>query len=66
MLHLGEELDRLTRNLGLRRLLKMMRGPSAMSGPSLFQHFLEAGVEAFADMQCAAEFLAFVGQRESA
>lgn len=65
VLHLGEELDRLTRTPGLRRLLKMMRGPAAMSGLSSLQHFLEAGFEAFADMRGSAEFLAIVGEREA-
>jgi len=66
VLHLGEELDRLTRTPGLRRLLKMMRAPAAVAGLSSLQHFLEAGFEAFADMQGAAEFLAIIGQREAA
>jgi len=66
VLHLGEELDRLTRTPGLRRLLKMMRAPAAVAGLSSLQHFLEAGFEAFADMQGAADFLAIVGQREAA
>lgn len=66
VLHLGEELDRLTRTPGLRRLLKMMRAPAAMAGLSSLQHFLEAGFDAFADMNGAAEFLRMVGERESA
>ena len=66
VLHLGGELDRLTRTPGLRRLLKMMRAPAAMAGLSSLQHFLESGFEAFADMQGATDFLVIVEQRESA
>ena len=66
VLHLGDELDRLTRTPGLRRLLKMMRTPAALAGLSSLQHFLEAGFDAFANINGAAEFLGIVRQRESA
>ncbi len=66
VLHLGEELDQLTRTPGLRRLLKMMRAPAALAGLSSLQHFLEAGFDAFANINGAAEFLGIVEQRESA
>lgn len=51
VLHLGHELNHLTRTLGLRMLLKMMRRPAAAAGLSSLQHFLEAGFDAFADMR---------------
>jgi hypothetical protein len=66
VLHLGEELDLLTRTPGLRRLLKMMRAPAALAGLSSLQHFLETGFDAFASINGAAEFLGIVRQRESA
>ena len=51
VLHLGQELDRLTRMFGLRTLLKMMRGPAAAAGLNSLQHFLESGFDASADMR---------------
>lgn len=65
VLHLGQELNRLTRMPGLRTLLKMMRRPAAAAGLSALQHFLETGFDAFAHMRGAEEFLAVVEQRES-
>jgi hypothetical protein len=66
VLHLGRELNRLTHRRGLRSLLKMMRGPAAAAGLSALQDFLEAGFDAFARMDGAAEFLKEVETRESA
>jgi hypothetical protein len=66
VLHLGRELDRLTRMRGLRSLLRMMRAPAAAAGLSSLQNFLETGFDAFAGMQGAAEFLGTVETRESA
>lgn len=66
VLHLGRELDRLTRMRGLRSLLRMMRAPAAAAGLSSLQTFLEAGFDAFADMKGASEFLGLVESRESA
>jgi hypothetical protein len=66
VLHLGRELDRLTRMRGLRSLLRMMRAPAAAASLSSLQNFLEAGFDAFADMKGASEFLRLIEERESA
>ena len=66
VLNLGDELDQLTRTPGLHRLLKMMRAPAGLAGLSSLQHFLEAGFDAFANINGSAEFLGIVGQREAA
>ncbi|MDW5444690.1 FFLEELY motif protein [Polaromonas sp. SM01] len=66
VLHLGRELDRLTRMRGLRSLLRMMRAPAAAASLSSLQNFLEAGFDAFADMKGASEFLHLIEDRESA
>lgn len=66
VLHLGQELDRLTRMFGLRTLLKMMRGPAAAAGLNSLQHFLETGFDAFANMRGAGEFLKLIKDRETA
>lgn len=65
VLHLGRELDRLTRMRGLRGLLRMMRAPAAAAGLSSLQGFLEAGFDAFADMKGTSEFLGLIHKRES-
>jgi hypothetical protein len=65
VLHLGRELDRLTRMRGLRSLLKLMRAPAAAAGLNSLQGFLEAGFDAFANMKGASEFLALIEKRES-
>ena len=65
VLALGQELNRLTRKLGLRTLLKMMRHPAAAAGLTSLQHFLETGFDAFAEMRGADEFLKLIEQRES-
>ena len=65
VLHLGQELNRLTRTPGLRSLLKMMRRPAAAAGLTALQQFLEAGFDAFANMRGAGEFLRVIEQRES-
>lgn len=66
VLHLGEELNRLTRTFGLRTLLKMMRGPAAAAGLNSLQNFLESGFDAFANMRGADEFLRLIKERETA
>lgn len=66
VLHLGQELDHLTRMFGLRTLLKMMRGPAAAAGLNSLQHFLESGFDAFANMRGAGEFLKVIKDRETA
>ncbi|ABE46116.1 FFLEELY motif protein [Polaromonas sp. JS666] len=65
VLHLGHELNHLTRKPGLRMLLKMMRRPAAAAGLSSLQHFLEAGFDAFADMRGADDFLELIAKREA-
>lgn len=65
VLHLGQELNRLTRMPGLRTLLKMMRRPAAAAGLNALQHFLETGFDAFANMRGADEFLSLIKQRET-
>ncbi len=65
VLHLGGELDRLTRMRGLRGLLRLMRAPAAAAGLSSLQGFLETGFDAFADMKGASEFLGLIEKRES-
>jgi hypothetical protein len=64
VLHLGEELDRLTGTRGLRSLLKMMRLPAATAGLGALQRVLESGFDAFANMKGAAEFLSAIESRE--
>lgn len=66
VLHLGHELDRLTRKRGLRSLLRMMRTPAAAAGLSSLQSFLEAGFDAFTEMKGAGKFLVVIEARESA
>lgn len=65
VLHLGHELDCLTRTRGLRTLLRMMRRPADAAGLDSLQQFLETGFDAFARMGGAEEFLALVRLRES-
>jgi hypothetical protein len=66
VLHLGRDLDRLTRTPGLRLMLKMMRAPASAAQLSSLQHFLEAGFDAFASMRGANAFLEIIDKRESA
>jgi hypothetical protein len=65
----GHELDHLTRTPGLRRLLKMMRGPASLAGLGSLQRFLESGFDTFASMGAngdgAQYFLDAVQLRES-
>ncbi|HEY3046250.1 MAG TPA: hypothetical protein VGJ72_02140 [Polaromonas sp.] len=65
VLHLGQELNHLTRMPGLRTLLKMMRRPAAAAGLDALQYFLETGFDAFANMRGANEFLNLIKQRET-
>ncbi len=64
VLQLGQSLNRLTRAPGLRTLLRMMRRPAASAGLTAFQHFLETGFDAFAEMRGSDEFLKLVRERE--
>lgn len=65
-LGIGQALDGFTRSRLLRSSLRLMRGPAQAAGLAALQRFLEAGFEAFAAMQGAAPFLAWVGERERA
>ncbi|MEZ5644808.1 MAG: hypothetical protein R3E94_08345 [Burkholderiaceae bacterium] len=65
VLHMGRELQQLTRNRSLRMALRMMRRPAAAAGLSDLQHFLERGFDAFAGMPDINGFLATISSRES-
>ena len=62
---LGELLDQTVRRTMVRRLVRIMRRPAEMGGAGLLQHFLERGLDAFARMKGAEEFLATIHRRES-
>ena len=64
VLHMGNELQRLTRMTTLRVALKMMRRPAQAAGLYALQQFLERGFDAFATMGDASRFLAAIEQRE--
>ena len=70
VLTVGAELDRLTRMLGLRMTLRMMRRPAGAAGLGALQQFLEVGFDTFAAMsgkqRHASEFLATIEAREGA
>ena len=69
VLHVGAELDRLTRTPGLRMMLRMMRRPANAAGLGSLQRFLEAGFDTFAGMSGqgsrAKEFLSLIHVRET-
>lgn len=69
VLHVGTELDRLTRTPGLRMMLRMMRGPANAAGLGALQRFLETGFDTFAGMSAqgsrAKEFLSVIHVREA-
>lgn len=69
VMNVGNELDQLTRIPGLRRLLKMMRGPASLAGLGSLQRFLESGFDTFASMggdgDSAQHFLNAIQHRES-
>lgn len=64
VLHMGTELQRLTRQTRLRLALKMMRRPAQIAGLTALQQFLERGFDAFATLGDASHFLATIEQRE--
>ncbi|WP_310568217.1 FFLEELY motif protein [Hydrogenophaga sp.] len=64
VLHMGQELQRLTRMKSLLVALKLMRGPAQAAGLASLQQFLERGFSAFATMGDARHFLAAIAQRE--
>lgn len=63
---LGELLDRTVRRSMVRRLVRVMRRPAELGGVGLLQNFLERGLDAFARMRGADDFLATIHERESA
>lgn len=65
-LHVGSELDRLTRKPLLRQTLRLMRGPAHAAGLGALQDFLETGFDTFRAMRGAAEFLDRIGANERA
>lgn len=65
VLHMGQELQRLTQSKALLMALKMMRKPAQLAGLSSLQHFLERGFAAFAAMRDAGGFLEAIKDREA-
>jgi len=70
VLHIGEQMARLTRTPGLRMMLKMMRAPAVAAGLGSLQRFLENGFDTFGAMARgpggAEGFLATIQGREAA
>lgn len=64
VLHIGQELQRLTRMKSLLIALRLMRGPAQAAGLSDLQRFLESGFAAFATMGDASLFLKAIAERE--
>lgn len=64
VLHMGQELQRLTRMRSLLFALKLMRGPAQAAGLSALQQLLERGFAAFGAMGDASEFLRAIAERE--
>lgn len=64
VLHMGQELQRLTRMKSLLIALRLMRGPAHAAGLSTLQQFLERGFAAFATMGDASRFLQAIAERE--
>lgn len=62
--HLGEALDDVVHRPGVHKLVRMMRFPARASGFGALQDFLEQGLEAFAAMDGAGEFLQAIEDRE--
>lgn len=64
VLHMGQELQRLTRMKSLLIALRLMRGPAQAAGLLALQQFLERGFAAFANMGDATRFLQAIAERE--
>lgn len=62
---IGRQLDVLTRRRWLGKGLRLMRPAAAAAGLSDLQRFLESGMDAFAQMAGASEFLQIIHSRES-
>lgn len=65
VMHMGHELQQLTRIKSLKIGLKMMRQPAQLAGLSSLQQLLERGFSAFSTMGDAKSFLAAIESRES-
>ena len=65
VLHMGMELQRITRMKTLRLGLRMMRNPARAAGLDALQQFLESGFDAFSALGDARPFLDAIKQRES-
>ena len=61
---LGELLDKTVKRRMIRVLLKMMHGPAVAAGFGELQEFLVRGIEAFAAMGDASEFVGTIVRRE--
>ena len=59
------QLDRLTRNLLIRKSLQLMRRPAGAAGLADLQQFLERGFATFRAMKGAAEFISTIQLRET-
>jgi hypothetical protein len=66
LIGIGARLDRVVGKPLLQRMLRLARRPARAGGFAELQDFLERGFSAFKHMQGAGEFLATVGQRETA
>ena len=64
-LSVAGQLDRLTRNLLIRKSLQLMRGPARAAGLADLQQFLERGFATFRAMKGAAEFISTIQLRET-
>lgn len=64
LLHVGEDLDALTRSAVLRHSLRMMRLPARAAGMGALQAFLESGFDTFRAMGGAGSFLRRIGESE--
>ena len=62
----ASQLDRLTRNLLVRKSLQLMRRPAQAAGLADLQQFLERGFATFRDMKGATEFITAIQVREGA
>ena len=65
-LSVASQLDRLTRNMLIRKSLQLMRRPAQAAGLADLQQFLERGFATFRAMKGAAEFIATIQVREEA
>jgi hypothetical protein len=64
VLHMGQELQTLTRKRSLLLALRLMRAPAQAAGLSALQQFLERGFDAFSTMGDARPFLDAIRARE--